>query len=641
MATFSVIVPVYNAAHTIERCVESIVRSGGDDVQIILIEDCSRDHSWQVCCALAEKYPAITALHNERNRGVSYTRNRGLAAATGEYLLFCDSDDWVDKGYVPAFRAAIEAGARFAICGYVNHDEKQNDRADVFSWQDFESIKTLPLKQQLEPLYHQRLLQQLWNKLFVNAVVQANGLRFDESISIGEDTRFLLDYLRCSGLQELTLINDPLYHYMRDQTDSLMFRVGYESVEEPLKNLRKLYEIMELSPEEIDCRLVWDRQKQIESYAYLIMHNAGMAHNEKRHLILALDKAQGRRLYRQNLWLYAKENMSTIINKTTRKVPLWIKAPLSVLLTESGRWPVNIVLAHMRRSFAQNGGCGIAGQHRAEQAVQKTTYVWVRKHYGALVEEHAKAYTLGHPIENGTVWVFWWQGEEKAPAIVQRCIASIRKHAGRHPVQVIDQWNYAQFVSIPAHIEEKRSNGKITLTHFSDYLRMALLAQHGGLWLDATIYVTDDLKQAFCDPIFTVRNPGHDNANISGWNWSGFALGCREQNVLPRLILDLFDAYWQDNEELVDYFLIDYMIRLVYDSCESVRAAINDIPGNNFGLYFYQQHFNDPAESLHPQENTWLYKLSWKGQYTACTESGLETVYGRWLRETEEVACQK
>lgn len=313
MAIFSVIVPVYNAAHTIERCVSSIAASGGEDVQIILVEDCSKDNSLEVCHRLEQQYETVICLHNERNRGVSHTRNRGLEAATGEYLLFVDSDDWVDPDYVDAFHQVIAAGNRFAVCGYVNHDEKQNGRTDVFAWEDFAGEKTVSLKETVETLYQDRLLQQLWNKVFVTAIVRKHGIRFDETISIGEDTRFILDYIRLGGVDQITLINRPLYHYMRDQDGSLMYRVGYESVEEPLKNLRKLYEIIGLSGDTLERQLAADREKQITSYAYLIMHNAGMAHREKKHLILALDRARGRALYRSNLLLFLKEKIARFL----------------------------------------------------------------------------------------------------------------------------------------------------------------------------------------------------------------------------------------------------------------------------------------------------------------------------------------
>lgn len=307
MATFSVIVPVYKAAHTIERCVASLAASGGDDLQIILIEDHSPDDSWKVCQALEKKYPNVICRRNDRNRGVSYTRNQGLDLAQGQYLLFTDSDDWVDPDYVPTFQKAIEEGNRFAVCGYVNHDEKQNGRTDTFGWEGFEDFKCVPLRQEIQSLFDRRLLQQLWNKVFVTAVVRKYGIRFDETISIGEDTRFILDYIQHGGLQEICLINRLLYHYMRDQDGSLMFRVGYESVEEPLKNLRKLYEIQGI--ENLEEKLAEDRRNTIHSYAYLIMHNAGMPLREKKRLILALDPRNGKKLYRKNRMLFLKERI--------------------------------------------------------------------------------------------------------------------------------------------------------------------------------------------------------------------------------------------------------------------------------------------------------------------------------------------
>ena len=313
MATFSVIVPVYNGANTVERCVDSIAASGAGDVQIILIEDCSKDDSLAVCRRLEEKYPNVLCLHNERNSGVSHTRNRGLSAARGEYLLFVDCDDWVDGDYVPAFHRAIDAGNTFAVCGYVNHDEKHNGRTDVCAWENSGAMETLELLPQIEDLYHRTLLQQLWNKMFRADIVRDNGIRFDESISIGEDTRFILDYIRAGGVRTFARIDRPLHHYMRDQDGSLMYRVGYESVEEPLKNLRKLYEILGLSGEALENRMAEERQKQIESYAYLIMHNAGMARKEKKRLILALDKKQGQALYRRNRLLYIKERIARLL----------------------------------------------------------------------------------------------------------------------------------------------------------------------------------------------------------------------------------------------------------------------------------------------------------------------------------------
>ena len=312
MATFSVIVPVYNAAKTVERCVDSLVRSGGDDLQIILIEDSSKDNSWEVCQRLAEKYETVTALHNEHNSGVSQARNKGLDAATGQYLLFCDSDDYWEEDFVATFRAVVEAGHDFAICGYVNHDEVASGRTDIFG---FEKAETIPLRPNLKDIQDKTLLQQLWNKVFRADIVREKGVRFDESISIGEDLRFILDYIRLGDVQEVTFINKALYHYMRDQAGSLMYRVGYESIEEPLKNMAALYRLMGMEEAEIEKRIHDQRARQIDSYAYLIMHNMGMPMGERKRLILALDESRGKALYKRNRTIFFKETLAKLLKR--------------------------------------------------------------------------------------------------------------------------------------------------------------------------------------------------------------------------------------------------------------------------------------------------------------------------------------
>jgi len=312
MATFSVIVPVYNAAKTVERCVDSLYKSGGEDLQIILIEDSSKDNSWEVCQRLADKYATVTALHNQHNSGVSHARNRGLDAATGKFLLFCDSDDYWEESYVSTFRAVVEGGHDLAICGYVNHDEVASGRTDIIG---FDAVETIQLRPNLKDIQDKTLLQQLWNKVFRADIVREKGVRFDESISIGEDLRFILDYIRLGDVQEVTLIDKSLYHYMRDQAGSLMYRVGYESIEEPLKNMASLYRLMGLEEAEILELVDAQRSRQVESYAYLIMHNMGMPMGERKRLILALDQANGKALYAKNRKIFFKEKIAKLLRR--------------------------------------------------------------------------------------------------------------------------------------------------------------------------------------------------------------------------------------------------------------------------------------------------------------------------------------
>lgn len=316
MIKYSIVVPVYNAENTIERCVESIIANNMDNIEIILIDDCSKDSSLEKCNAIAEKYKQIVVIHHDTNKGVSYARNTGIYAAKGKYTLFVDSDDWIDSLYCNTFdRYISENPDSFLICGYVNHDEKYNGRTDIIGWNDIGEYKVSNIKTELEVLYRSNLLQQLWNKLFITEIIQNNKLKFDESISIGEDFRFILEYIRVSKINKVILINKPLYHYMRDQEGSLMFRVGLESVEEPLKSLVSLYQVVGYSQNEIEEKIVIDRENQIELYAYLIMHNAGMSIKRKKKLIYNLGSKQGKYLYKKNKRIYIKEKIVKLLHK--------------------------------------------------------------------------------------------------------------------------------------------------------------------------------------------------------------------------------------------------------------------------------------------------------------------------------------
>lgn len=90
------------------------------------------------------------------------------------------------------------------------------------------------------------------------------------------------------------------------------------------------------------------------------------------------------------------------------------------------------------------------------------------------------------PDMEGRIWICWWQGLENAPEIVKCCVESICHNAGNHQVTIITDQNVEQYIKIPKWVKKKQSEGIISRTHLSDLLRLSLLAEYGGLWLDAT-----------------------------------------------------------------------------------------------------------------------------------------------------------
>ena len=121
----SIIVPVYNAGKHLHRCLDTLVNQTLKDIEIILILDCPTDGSDAVARAFAEKYKQIKLIHNETNLRVGLSRNKGLEAAEGEYIGFCDHDDFVSSiMFEQLYHCALKTDANIVMCD-VNNVENE------------------------------------------------------------------------------------------------------------------------------------------------------------------------------------------------------------------------------------------------------------------------------------------------------------------------------------------------------------------------------------------------------------------------------------------------------------------------------------------------------------------------------------
>lgn len=177
------------------------------------------------------------------------------------------------------------------------------------------------------------------------------------------------------------------------------------------------------------------------------------------------------------------------------------------------------------------------------------------------------------------IWVCWWQGEKKMPDIVKVCYSSICRHADNHPVILITEKNFQEYATMPDFIMQRLYKREMTITHFSDLLRMNLLKRHGGIWLDSTILLTKDI-----DSIINTSLPYYsyhhipNNCNVVKGKWTGFFLACGKGNILPSFILDAFYNYWKNNNRIVTYLFIDYLFALAYKHIPAVSKMVNNIP---------------------------------------------------------------
>jgi|WetSurMetagenome_2_1015567.scaffolds.fasta_scaffold31225_4 hypothetical protein len=228
------------------------------------------------------------------------------------------------------------------------------------------------------------------------------------------------------------------------------------------------------------------------------------------------------------------------------------------------------------------------------------------------------------------VFICWWQGYDTAPVLVKKCIDSTRKHAGKHPVILITADTWQQYAHIPQNIINKVESGAISLTHFSDILRMCLVSEHGGLWLDATIFTAQDIpEEYFTSPFYTIRYPG-SASRITKGRWTGFCMGACCGSVLHSFCRDIFFSYWKKNNVLFEYFFIDYVIFCAYSKIPVIHNMIDSVPENCTGVKELEMHFNDaysPEMYALLLEKSVFFKLNWKRHYLDNTEDGKETLY--------------
>lgn len=235
------------------------------------------------------------------------------------------------------------------------------------------------------------------------------------------------------------------------------------------------------------------------------------------------------------------------------------------------------------------------------------------------------------------IWVCWWQGLDSAPEIVKACVASIQKNAGQHPVILLTEENYKEYVDIPEWVEEKKQKGIISRTHYSDILRLTLLSKYGGMWLDATFFCTQPIpEEYFTLPIWSIKRPDYGHASVACGEFANYSLACNcEYRWVYQTILDYVLYYWKNNDIMIDYLFLDYLIVLVQKVDQRIAEVFSKIPSNNplcDELFKNLDQIYDDSLWNKLKQNTFLFKLTWKQAFPK-SKDGKETFYGKLIKE--------
>ncbi len=230
------------------------------------------------------------------------------------------------------------------------------------------------------------------------------------------------------------------------------------------------------------------------------------------------------------------------------------------------------------------------------------------------------------------VWVFWYQGRENMPPVVEMCFRSVLKNACGRPVYLLHKDNMQDFVRLPDYILRKVERKEITVTHLSDILRLCLLSEYGGHWLDATLYVNKPLTEESLDPLFqSIKMKPLVAGTISDYRWSSFCLYSKPKASTIIFFRDVLLAYYHNKRHkcTVDYLLIDYTFQMLYENNAEFKRLVDDRPQGNAYTYSMVKELNSPVDYrlLELWKDQQFFKLSWKRTVSGAEDTLFSYLY--------------
>lgn len=222
MKRLSIIIPVYNAQNYLEECLQSIVRNEYEDLEVIIVNDGSKDNSLEICNRFKNSDSRIQII-DKKNTGVSDSRNVGIRASKGQYIMFLDADDFFE---FDTFTIIIEDIMKdrydFIAYSYYTFKEKEVKKAELFDI-DKECSNLQVIR---EYMLASSALNTCWGKLFRAEVIKENQITFQADLKIGEDFVFVAEYFM--QIKSAIIKNIPIINY-RQHGESAMRKYDFST----------------------------------------------------------------------------------------------------------------------------------------------------------------------------------------------------------------------------------------------------------------------------------------------------------------------------------------------------------------------------------------------------------------------------
>ena len=673
----SIITPVYNMEAFLPRCVESLTNQTYQNIEILLVDDGSKDRSGTICDEYALKDNRIKVFHQD-NKGIAGAINTGLDNATGDYITFVDSDDYLSVFFVEkVLNALIHEQADIAQCElykFSEGDEIKNDERDS-------EIKVFSREEILDEFFHQGVTR----RDIASRIIRRS---------------FFENYRMPQGRQIIDVITSPVllnhcrkyvyltgkYYYNYQNPVSMSHGVFTEQRWSDYIYSKIFFEkfIMEECPQFKDF-LSYRTVKASLGYSIGVGRNATIADKKEKKSILHQDfkevysdfknssyyegtgcmfKVQAF-VYRwmPGLYGYFFEKIAPFLKKLTGREELQKSTDMSEEVVKSiqqkqtglqllisrakiffNLWcNYNFKIACNEFAFVHNRWRDSEYYGSSYQSVRKyyTIIKYLNEKYGKIVEKYEqmslKEWNGGLIEENCPVWVWWEQGYDNLPPVVRSCVASLNKWGGvNHTVNMLDRNNISQFIDIPEKIWEKHDKKIINSSNLSDLIRFMLLEKYGGVWVDACDFFVGDgfFKEMTKYHFYSVKG-FNVKLNITRRLWSDSLFACGKNNAYAKVMSELLTSYFLEENYAIDYFVSSCFQNVVYERVASMRMMMFNYPCNRTHFYRIRWRFGEEYDDMQwneYREDTDVFNLTWKIDFKLSTG----TYYARLIQSLAE-----
>lgn len=310
MPKVSVLIPIYNVEKYISRCAKSLFEQTLHDIEYIFVNDCTPDNSMDILNKVIEDYPHkknhIKIIHHSENKGLAAARNTGVMAACGEYIIPCDSDDWVEPEiYEEMYKKAVNDNSDIVTCDFLKEKTKR------IEYQKQDSINDP--HEYIKSIWDQKNYPAIWSRLIKRSFFINHNLNFTEGINMGEDLLIVSKIFFYA--KRISYINKALYHYEMKNFGSIVRGFNEESSNQLIWAI-----------EEIES--FYKKWSDFENFESNI-------NNMKIHIKYLHFKQKNMNLCKRSITLFSGLNTSIFSStlKTSRKIKLLIVIKYPLLLS--------------------------------------------------------------------------------------------------------------------------------------------------------------------------------------------------------------------------------------------------------------------------------------------------------------------